>query len=38
VGAACNSVVETFSSAVWTLAYRELTGLGLTGEEAAPTE
>ena len=38
VGAACNSVVETFSSAVWTLAYRELTGLGLTGEEAAPAE
>ena len=38
VGAACNSVVETFGSAVWTLAYRELTGLGLTGEEAAPAE
>ena len=38
VGAACNSVVETYSSAVWTLAYRELTGLGLTGEEAAPAE
>jgi len=38
VGAACNSVVETFSSAVWTLAYRELTGLGLTGEEAASAE
>jgi hypothetical protein len=38
VGAACNSVVETFSSAVWTLAYRELTGLGLTGEDAALAE
>ncbi len=33
VGAAVNGVVETFSSATWTLAYRELTGLGLTGEE-----
>jgi hypothetical protein len=33
LGAAVNSVVETFSSAVWTLTYRELTGLGLTGEE-----
>ncbi|MCP4539131.1 MAG: hypothetical protein GY832_18500 [Chloroflexi bacterium] len=32
VGAAVYSVVETFSSAVWTLAYRDLTGLGLTGE------
>jgi hypothetical protein len=36
VGAACNGVVETFTSAVWTLAYRELTGMGLTGEETAP--
>ena len=36
VGAAVNGVVETFSSAVWTLAYRELSGLGLTGEEKAP--
>jgi hypothetical protein len=36
LGAAINSVVETFSSAVWTLAYRELTGLGLTGEEPVP--
>jgi hypothetical protein len=34
VGAAVGSVVETFFSATWTLAYRELTGLGLTGEEA----
>lgn len=34
-GAAVNSVVETFTSAMWTLAYRELTGLGLTGEETA---
>jgi hypothetical protein len=37
VGAAVNSVVETFTSAIWTLAYRELMGLGLTGEEEAPT-
>jgi hypothetical protein len=36
VGAAVNSVVETFSSAVWTLAYRDLVGLGLTGEEKSP--
>ena len=34
-GAAVSSVVETFTSALWTLAYRELTGLGLTGEETA---
>ena len=33
LGAVVNSVVETFSSAVWTLTYRELTGLGLTGAE-----
>jgi len=33
VGAAANGVVETFLSASWTLAYRELTGMGLTGEE-----
>jgi hypothetical protein len=33
VGAAFNGVVETFTSAVWTLTYRELIGLGLTGEE-----
>jgi len=32
VGAAVNGLVETFTSAAWTLAYRELTGLGLTGE------
>ena len=32
VGAAANGVVETFFSASWTLAYRELTGMGLTGE------
>ena len=37
-GAACNSVAETFGSAAWTLAYRELIGLGLTGEEAASAE
>jgi hypothetical protein len=36
VGAASGGVVETFISAVWTLAYRELTGMGLTGEEGAP--
>jgi hypothetical protein len=34
VGAAVTGVAETFSSAAWTLAYRDLTGLGLTGEEA----
>jgi hypothetical protein len=28
-------VAETFTSAIWTLAYRELTGMGLTGEEIA---
>ena len=33
VGAAVNSVVEAFTSAVWTLAYRDLMGLGLTGED-----
>ena len=38
VGAAFSGVVEAFGSAVWTLAYRELTGSGLTGEEAAWTE
>jgi hypothetical protein len=32
VGAAIYGVVETFTSAVWTLTYRELAGLGLTGE------
>jgi len=37
VGAAVNGVVETFASAVWTLVYRELTGLGLTGEESVPS-
>ncbi|HUV88607.1 MAG TPA: hypothetical protein VMY80_03060 [Anaerolineae bacterium] len=36
VGAAVTSVVETFTSAVWTLVYREMTGLGLTGEEMLP--
>jgi len=36
-GAAVNGVAETFISAVWTLAYRELTGLGLTGEEQNKT-
>ena len=33
LGAAIRSVVETFTSATWTLAYCELTGLGLTGED-----
>jgi len=33
IGAAIRSVAETFTSATWTLAYRELTGLGLTGEK-----
>jgi len=33
LAAACGSVVETFASALWTLAYRELHGMGLTGEE-----
>ena len=37
VGAAVNGVVETFISASWTLAYRQLTGLGRTGEELAWT-
>jgi hypothetical protein len=32
-GAAVNGVVETFFSACWTLAYRELAEMGLTGEE-----
>jgi len=35
LGAAIGSIVETFTSATWTLAYRELTGLGLMGEESA---
>lgn len=33
VGAAIYGVVETYASTMWTLAYRELTGLGLTGEQ-----
>lgn len=33
LGAVIRSVVETFTSTMWTLTYRELTGLGLTGEE-----
>lgn len=33
VGAACSGAVETFTSTIWTLVYRELTGAGLTGEE-----
>jgi hypothetical protein len=36
VGTALNGVMVTFTSAVWTLAYRELTGLGLTGEQQTP--
>lgn len=35
VASAIGSVLETFSSATWTLAYRELTGMGRTGEEVA---
>ncbi len=35
VGAGVNSVMATFLSASWTLAYRELTGLGLTGENTS---
>ena len=35
VVSAVGGVVETFSSTTWTLAYRELTGIGRTGEEAA---
>jgi len=35
LGAAIFGVVETYVSTVWTLAYRELTGLGLTGENTA---
>jgi hypothetical protein len=37
VGAGVNSVIEAFTSTVWTLAYRDLMGLGLTGEDAEPT-
>lgn len=33
LGGALNSVIEVFSSAFWTVAYRQLTGLGRTGEE-----
>lgn len=35
VVSAVGGVVETFTSATWTLAYRELTGIGRTGEEVA---
>jgi hypothetical protein len=35
VASALGSVFETFTSATWTLTYRELTGLGRTGEEVA---
>jgi hypothetical protein len=35
VGAGVNGVAETFTSVAWTLAYRELAGLGLTGKEKA---
>jgi hypothetical protein len=37
VGAGVNSVIEAFTSAVWTLAYRDLMGLGLTGEGVEST-
>ncbi|MBN1178211.1 MAG: hypothetical protein JXD18_03305 [Anaerolineae bacterium] len=33
ISSALNSVIETFASAFWTVAYRQLTGLGRTGEE-----
>jgi hypothetical protein len=33
LGAAITGVAETFSSAVWTLTYRDLVGLGRTGDE-----
>ncbi len=32
VAAAGGGVLETFNASIWTLAYRELTGLGLTGD------
>ena len=32
LGAALTGIVETFVSAVWTLAYRDMVGLGRTGE------
>ena len=32
LGAALTGIVETFISAVWTLAYRDMVGLGRTGE------
>ena len=35
LGAAIGGVVETFTSATWTLAYRELTGLGTDGGKPA---
>jgi hypothetical protein len=34
VASAIGGIVETFVSAAWTLTYRDLTGMGLTGEEA----
>jgi hypothetical protein len=34
-GVVGGGVAETFFSATWTLAYRDLTGMGRTGEEAA---
>ncbi len=34
-GVVGGGVAETFFSAAWTLAYRDLTGMGRTGEEAA---
>lgn len=35
IAAAICGIAETFFSAVWALTYREMHGLGLTGEEAA---
>lgn len=37
VGAAAWGLTEVFFSVVWVLLYREMTGLGLTGEEDAAT-
>ncbi len=37
VAAAAGGVVETILSAAWTLAYRDLTGMGLTGEGPVQT-
>ncbi|HIE47684.1 TPA: hypothetical protein EYP84_02175 [Candidatus Bipolaricaulota bacterium] len=38
LGTAIGGVIETFFSACWTLAYRDLTGLGRTGAEDSITD